>query len=303
MSNNGILQAFKAEALLAEADILTRIEKLRKSLRYSTAGEEVSFNDYLQTLREAVDAIPKLELEPDVAPHTETMYSIQLVTSMEKIVDSCDLVLRRLAHFLGRLRDAERQINNLKAEFIAWYLLAAAALIAGLEETMPVKLPAKEVRMLAEAEFSRLMANFDLKVMSVLEDLKLEYERVSQHKATQKEKHNLGKDQANASWTSSLPSFGNALPENERVGKLAQEQDLDLDEGGNIPEFVSREPQISDVPGEGLQPKISDPPRIVGTFKKEIKSLTPLAPVQFEDDEPKSPRRRLILDDDAGEAL
>jgi hypothetical protein len=78
---------------------------------------------------------------------------------------------------------------------------------------------------------------------------------------------------------------------------------LDLDEGGNIPEFVSREPQISDVPGEGLQPKISDPPRIVGTFKKEIKSLTPLAPVQFEDDEPKSPRRRLILDDDAGEAL
>jgi hypothetical protein len=327
--SNGILQAFKAEALLADADILIRIERLRKNLQYTTAGEEVSFNDYLKTLRDAVDNIPKLELEPDVAPHTETQYSIQLVTSMEKIVDDCDRVARRLAHFQGRLRDAERQINNLKAEFVAWYLLAAGSLITKLED---IKLPSRELRMLADAEFSRLMVNLDLKVVSVLEDLKLEFERVSQHKATQKEKHNLGKDQANASWTSSLPSFGNALLENEPTDKLTREQDeLDLDEEG-VPAFVSRKPKIADVPDqelnkakvggtvatntESVSPKVPccdcwrssgrpcdgvsledadcDCPchsqydytkSPVGTFRKNITPLTPLSPIEDDDDE------------------
>jgi hypothetical protein len=294
VSNNGILQAFKAEALLADADILVRIDNLRKSLQYSSEGQQVSFNDYLSTLRGAVDSIPKLELDTDVAPGTENTYSIQLVTSMEKIVDDCDRVLRKLAHFQGRLRDAERQINNLKAEFIAWYLLAASSLMSGLED---VKLPARELRLLADAEFSRLINNLDSKAEAVLEDVKLEFERVSQHKATQKEKHNLGKDQANASWTSTLPAFGGAITENDRTDKFAKEPEEEEDDDAGVPAFISRKPQITEVKDQ--------PPQ--GTFKKTITAIA--TPVQDEKGKPvtasledllgKTPRKRLISDEDA----
>lgn len=288
MSNNGVLQAFKAEALLADQDVLTRIENLRKNLQYSTTGEQVSFNDYLTILREAVDAIPKLELEIDVAPGAENHYSIQLVTSMERIVDDCDRILRRLAHFQGRLRDAERQIDNLKSEFIAWYLLAAGTLMSELEETLPVKLPARELRMLADAEFSRLMQNIDLRVLSLLEDLKLEFERVTQHKSTQKEKHNLGKDQANASWTSTLPAYGSSIPENERTDKLAHEPELEEEESG-VPKFISRKPQIADIRDTEIK----------GTFRKPIVSLTPAVPVKDEQGKPVTvSQRQLLIDED-----
>ena len=89
----------------------------------------------------------------------------------------------------------------------------------------------------------------DLKVESVLDDLKLEFERISQHKATQKEKHNLGKDQANASWTSLLPAFGSAIPINERTDKQTRPQELD-DVDDNASAFVSHRPKISDVKGD-----------------------------------------------------
>ena len=148
MSSNGILMAFRAEALLGDADILLRIASLRNGLQYATEGNQVSFDDQLQKLREAVDGIPKLELETDVAPGTENYYSVQLITSMEQIMDACEYVGRRLSKFQGRLRDAERQINNLKAEFMAWYILAATEMLSGLED---VKLAVKEVRALSEA--------------------------------------------------------------------------------------------------------------------------------------------------------
>lgn len=304
--DNGIMMAFKAEALLKDSDILTRIENLRKHVLYSSDGQLFSFDDYLTILRDAVDAIPKLELETDVAPGTENQYSIQLVTGMEQIVDDCDRVQRKLAHFQSKLRDAERQINNLKSEFLAWYVLQASALIANLED---IKLPSKEMRALGEAEFSRLMGNLDLKIETVLEDLKLEFERVAQHKSTQKEKHNLGKDQANASWTSALPSFGNSIPEDERTDKLNQPQAIDeIDEEG-VPAFVSRKPKIADVKSD--LPTSSD---IQATLNKakpgdtvvirqvedvasrisEIKDTPRIEIVET----PKSPRRRLIIDDE-----
>ena len=172
MSNNGILEAFKAEALLGDADIMDRIAKLKSGLQYSTEGDRVSFDDYLTTLRGAVDSIPKLELDIDVPPGTENQYSMQLANTMEQIVDDSERVVRRLAHFQGRLHDAERQIVNLRAEFVAWYLLAAGSLLKGLED---IKLPQRELRALADAEFSRLMGNLDVRVASLLADLKIEF--------------------------------------------------------------------------------------------------------------------------------
>jgi hypothetical protein len=274
VSSNGIVQAFKAEALLGgDSDILVRIESLRNSLQYSTEGQQVAFNDYLKTLRDAVDNIPRLELDTDVSPGTETTYSIQLITSMEKIVDDCDRVLRKLSHFQGRLRDAERQISNLKSEFVAWYLLAAGSLLANMED---IKLPSKELRSLADGEFSRLITNMDVRIMGTLEDLKLEFERLSHHKAAQKEKHSLGKEQANASWTSTLPAFGGAFTENERTDKLAKQPLEEDEDDGDVPAFVSTKPQITDVN--------TAPKEIKGTFKKVF--TAPATPVTDEDDEP-----------------
>jgi hypothetical protein len=333
MSSNGILMAFRAETLLGNADILARIDSLRNGLQYATEGNQVSFDDQLQKLRDAVDEIPKLELETDVAPGTENYYSVQLITSMERIMDACEYVSRRLSKFQGRLRDAERQINNLKAEFMAWYILAATEMLSGMED---VKLATKEVRALSEAEFSRMMRNMDLKVESVLDDLKLEFERISQHKATQKEKHNLGKDQANASWTSLLPAFGSAIPTNERTDKQTRPQDLD-DVDENVSAFVSHRPKISDVKGdvqamidkakpgdtvvvrnfENVGQKIAEikevkqmvksmddwdddaDPTPKGTFKKTVTAVAEV--VKDESGQPavmESPRRRLVFDEE-----
>jgi hypothetical protein len=129
----------------------------------------------------------------------------------------------------------------------------------------------------------------DLRVLAVLEDLKLEFERVQQHKTTQKEKHNLGKDQANASWTSTLPAYGSAIPEQERPGRLAADPEPEEEEQG-VPAFVSNRPSISDVQG--------DAPGIKGTFKKTVQSLTPLQPVPTDAAPAKTPRRRLLEEDD-----
>lgn len=264
------------------SQIFDQIAALCASISYRTEDGKVGFDDYFQTLVEATDAIPKLQLDDNVAPGTETTYTIQLTQAVEQIVDECDRIFRRLNQFEGKLRDAERQINNKKAEFVAWYMLAAGVLLKDLES----KLPQAEIRRLAEAEFSRLAGGIDIVLASLLDAVEIETNRVAQHKATQKEKYNLGKDQANASWTSSLPAMGNSFTE-ER-GDVSGVQEMDED----VPEQIRAKPQIS----------VSDTLRIVqpgdeikGTFVKtgDPKPATTLVP----DDKPMS-RKKLIDDEE-----
>lgn len=298
MSNNGIILAFKAEAVLgADAEIFQRIELLRQRMHYSTEGDRRSFEDYFTVLRDAVDAIPKLELDTDVVPGGENQYSLELAQTMEQIVDDCDRISRKLVHFQGRLLDAERQIQNLRSEFVAWYMLAGGQLLAGLED---VKLPLKELRALADAEFSRLLGNVDVRITTLFDDLKIEFSRVSSHKSAQKEKHELGRDQINASWTSILPSYGGAVAPEASPFTKAQDEEEDMDD--DAPAFVSRKPTISAVqqrlnqakPGdsviirntENVAPKIAE-------VKEEFKLLPdPDAPLGVCDDNPQ-PHRQL----------
>lgn len=324
MSNNGIILAFKAEAVLGQdAEIFVRLENLRKRMEYSSEGDRRSFDDYYELLKQAVDEIPKLELETDVVPGTENQYSLEMASTMEQIVDDCDRVLRKLAHFQGRLRDAERQISNLKAEFVAWYLLSASVLIKSLED---VKLPPKDVRALAEAEFSRLVGNIDVRVTTLLDDIKIEYDRVASHKSAQKEKHNLGKDQINASWTSVLPSYGGAVaPESSQYTQPQDEEDEE-----DVPAFVSRKPSISAVQERLNQAKVGDTvlirhtenvaPVITGTFKKtgDPKPVTTVVQEEVRCGKtmchrrecldcyspvPSTPRKKLIFDEDEGDVI
>jgi hypothetical protein len=290
----GVMQALKAENLLGDSQLFGQIAKLCADLTYSTEDGKFSFDDYFHALESSIDAIPKLVLEDDVAPGTETVYVIQLTQSAEVIVDECDRVFRRLNQFEGKLREAERKVANQKAEFVAWYMLAAVALLSGFED---MKLPMAETRKLAEAEFSRLMGGLDTAVSSLIEAVKIEASKVAAHKAAQKEKYNLGKDQANAAWTSTLPAFGNAFSEERGRTSAAQEV-----EDEDIPAAVKTTPSIAIE--DTL--RISKPGEVKGTF---VKHGDPKLAVPVSDDyppesidvlksPPMSPRRKLILEED-----
>jgi hypothetical protein len=281
MSNaiSGVMNALKAEELLKDSQLFDQIEKLCGNISYGSGEGKLAFDDYFKHLVESIDAIPKLQLEDDVATGTETTYTIQLTQEVERIVDECDRIFRRLNQFEGKLREAERRVNNQKAEFVAWYMLAASVLLKDLED---IKLPQAEIRKLGEAEFSRLMHGLDVVLTTLLDAVKIETNRASQHKATQKEKYNLGRDQANASWTSSLPAFGNSFTEDR--GDVSGVQEMD---DTDVPVQVKAKPQISI--GDTLRIIKPEDAQIKGTFVKtgDPKPATPL-----------SPRRKLIEEED-----
>jgi len=290
---SGVMSALKAETLLGESQLFDQIKKLVAELTWNSEDGKFGFDNYFQSLVEAIDAIPKLELEDDVAPGTETTYTIELTQAAEHIVDECDRIFRRLNQFEGKLREAERKVDNQKAEFVAWYMLAAVTLFRDLDD---IKLPMAEIRKLAEAEFSRLMGGLDVALETMIEAVKIESSKVSQHKAAQKEKYNLGRDQANATWASTLPAFSNAV-QSDTPSTLG-EQVVDDD----VPVQVKK----TSVIGDTLRIMTPDPaPK--ATF---VKTGDP-QPVKIvldpdrhynkfmEGEVPKSPRKKLIdLDDE-----
>lgn len=282
---SGIIASLKAEELMKGSQLFEQIDKLRANISYTTEEGKFSFDDYFKTLVESIDAVPKLQLEDDVAPGTETTYTIQLTQSVEIIVDECDRLFRRLNQFEGKLRDAERSVNNQKAEFVAWYMLAAGLILKDLDS----KLPQAKIANLAEAEFSRLIGGLDVVLQSLLDALKIETSRVSQHKATQKEKYNLGKDQANASWTSSLPAWGNAIAEDRGDVSGVQEED-------DAPAPMKVKPSISIPIGDTLRILKPEESEIKGTFAKtgEPKPVTVIGIAEAT----KTSRRKLIEEEE-----
>lgn len=255
MSNafSGVMSALSAEELLKDSRLFDEIKTLQQNIAYTSEEGKASFDDYFKKLTDEVNAIPKLQLEDDVAPGTETTYTIQLTQACENIVDECDRVYRRLNQFEGKLREAERAVKNQKASFVAWYMLAASALLKDLDD---IKLPQTKIADLANAEYSRLIGGLDVTLETLLEAVKIETNRVAQHKSTQKEKYNLGKDQANASWTSSLPAFGNAFTEDR--GDVSGVQEMDEED---VPAPMKTKPQIS----------IADTLRIIRPEEKLVK--------------------------------
>ena len=64
----GFMAALKAQALFGDSELFGQIRRLCADLQYSTEDGKFAFDDYFKALVEAIDAIPKLELENDVAP-------------------------------------------------------------------------------------------------------------------------------------------------------------------------------------------------------------------------------------------
>ncbi len=231
------LNALKAENLMAGSYVLTQIDSLRADLRYRTDGETVSYDDYYLKLQTEIDALPRLKLETSISTGTENQYIMQLVKGLEEIFDDADRVVRRIIHYQSRLRNAVSRIGKLRAAFNAWYTLAAGE---SLEEN-GAKFPSNQLKDLASSEFSRLMENLDVEVESLLEAVKVQVEQIKQWKKTQQDKFNLGKDQANASWTSGLPNFG----EGDRSDQLLERNGFEIEMDNEVPAFVSEKPRIT----------------------------------------------------------
>jgi ribosomal protein S15P/S13E len=239
MSNNSndILSGFAAETLLgSDAHVIKEIIALRDDLRYSSKGNEISLDDAFMQLQQAVDSLPSIVLDMDVPPGTENEYLIRLSTAQEKVLDDCDRVLRRILEYQSKLKNAERSIKKYKSDFMAWYILAASYVVAQHK----VKFGMPQIKQLAEAEFTRLIDDVDVQVDNLISSVEHLTEEARQHKKIQSEKHGLGKDQANASWTSNLGNPNGIAP--NRADDMAQvEEDEEEDE---VPAFVSRSPQV-----------------------------------------------------------
>ncbi len=242
-SNGGtVLAGFSAETLLgSDAHVIKEITALRNDLRYTTNGSEVSLDDSFMRVQKEVDALPCIVLDMDVPPGTENEYLIRLSTAQEKVLDDCDRVLRHILEFQSKLKNAERAIKKYRADFLSWYVLAASYEV----EAHKVKFAPSHIKGLAEAEFTRLIDGIDVQVDNLISSVEHLIEECRQHKKIQSEKHSLGKDQANASWTSKMANPNGIAP--SRADQMAQEpeeEELDEDE---VPAFVSRRPQVGSV--------------------------------------------------------
>jgi ribosomal protein S15P/S13E len=244
-NSNDILSGFSAETLLGDdAHTIKEIIALRDDLRYSSQGNEISLDDAFMQLQQAVDSLPSIVLDMDVPPGTENEYLIRLSTSQEKVLDDCDRVLRRILEYQSKLKNAERSIKKYKSDFMAWYILAASYVVMQHK----VKFPPSQVKQLAEAEFTRLIDDVDVQVDNLISSVEHLTEEARQHKKIQSEKHGLGKDQANASWTSHLGNPNGIAP--NRADDMAQEIEEEEDED-EVPAFVSRSPQVGSLIDSG----------------------------------------------------
>src|SRR5271157_3914742 len=164
-----VLNALKAETLLAGSFILVQIETLKANLKYKTNGDVISFDDFYLKLQKEVEVLPRLQLQNTIATGTENQYIMQLVKGLEDIFDKADFTVNRVIHFRSKLQNALSQIKKNSAAFNAWYTLAAGQTL----EENTTKFPANQLKDLAASEFSRLMENLDVEVESLAEAVKV----------------------------------------------------------------------------------------------------------------------------------
>ena len=232
-SNSLLLETLRAEGLLRESYILECIGELVKGLSYASEGEAVSYEDMYARLALEADALPKLSLDLDISPGTESRYSIQLTQGMEQVVDRCDQALRKAILFESRVKDAASRLRKVRGEFGAWYCLAATERLAQAE----ARLPSLQVKQLSDSEFSRLSGGLDVAMDSLLSAVKALKAEITEHKKAQMAKYNMGKDQVNASWTSHMPVFGGSGDiTTEDPGRLLEEEEEEGPPLGSPPE-------------------------------------------------------------------
>jgi hypothetical protein len=237
-----IINSVKSENLLAGSVLLSQIDELRASLQYKSDGKLFGYDDYYLVLQKQIEGISRINLESEIAPHTESQYQVQLIIALEAVFDDCERVMTKLLHFQSKLLVAQERMETLKASFVAWYALAAQQHLSAYD----IDLGKTVIADLAKAEFERLIGGLDVEVSSLIQAVQVQVKTVNKRKQTAQEKFNLGKDQANAVWTGSLlPSnIGNNSDEGGR--ELLEEDEEEVEE--DVPAFVSKGPKIASTP-------------------------------------------------------
>jgi len=99
----------------------------------------------------------------------------------------------------------------------------------------------------------------DVQIDNLISSVEHLVDEVRQHKKIQSEKHSLGKDQANASWTSKMANPNGIAP--SRADDMAQQGfETEEEEDEDVPAFVSRRPTVGNsenpIIGKSETPKI-----------------------------------------------
>lgn len=272
-STKTIMSTLQADNLLRNSFILTQIESLRTNLRYKTDGQLISFDEMYLSLENQVDGLPKLKLAPVVPTGTENQYIVQLISTLEQVFDDSERVGQKVIHYEAKLKDAASQIKKVGSAFGVWYTLAAADVLTANYGGLII--PIGQLKELAGSEFTRLMDNTDVMVSSLISAVKATTDRLKLHKKTQQDKFNLGKDQANASWTSSFPAFGNTISESDSTQLTDHSEEEVVEE--EMPAFVSNAPKV----GTTATWKDHKGDTVMAAFV-EIKSEEKFEPIKFE---------------------
>jgi uncharacterized Zn finger protein (UPF0148 family) len=265
-----VINAFMAENLLEDSHVFTRIHALQENMRYESHGERISFNDFYHRLKKDVEAIPSIRLEISIATGTENQYSIQLMNALETIIDESDRMSSLVLNFHAKLRSAQNRIEEEKSTFTSWYILAASA----LNTAQKVKFPAAQIKALADTEFTRICGDLNLEVETLLLEVTTLLTQIKSHKKTQQEKFDIGKDQINSTWTSSLPSFGASVAPNRSDQLLRhpeEEEEFEEEEDDSPAPFISKLnplPVVATIDPRAVSVHTEDGGEIKGIFKK-----------------------------------
>src|SRR5208282_1134197 len=285
-----VLKQLEADKLLTGTHILAKVQSLKNGVRYRTDGTEISFDDFWKTLIAEINDLPKLNLKQRLAPGTEDAYLMELASGLEAVYDRADQSLDKLLYFEAKLGTAVTECKNIRASFTAWYTLALDAKLKELD----TRLPGKNITALAESEFDRLIEGVEADLESLQAIVQIQGQKIKNAKKLALNKYKLGQDQANATWTSSLPPRENGYGNVPDALLAIQEPE---EENEEVPTFISKRETISPVtatnvpslPQEPVTVKsdafvqlaqnIAEPAdKIKGTFRKELPpvALTPV---------------------------
>jgi hypothetical protein len=216
MNTLSILTQIQAENLLQGSFILTQIAELDTSLRYASDGAAISFDDFYLKLQEEVESIQRIELNKVVRRGSESAYQTELISALEEIQDDIERKRGKIIFFMSRVKDAQGVLTESKATFEAWYNLAAQDVLKQTE----INLPAASLKALGSSEFSRLTKRLSATVDSLSVALTALLKQLDNKLKMAQNKYAMGKEQALASWTNTLPGFTGVNAEAPRFGLL-----------------------------------------------------------------------------------
>jgi len=220
------MNLLQAENLLKGSALLDQIAELRHSLNYDSDEKLESFDDHFLSLQKQVDGIKKIKLLNSIPARQGGMYENELISGLEEINDSIELLTIKLIRFQGDLLKAAGAVEDLRASFEAWYTLAAQEVLAAEK----VKLPAKHIDTLASSEFNRLMGSKSQSLAAIHEAVKIELRRLEGKKKMAKQKFDMGREQVNAAWGNKLMSDNGKNANSPQFRLLADEEEPKTEE-------------------------------------------------------------------------